>query len=333
MLRIEKSENCSGKIFNETKIKVLKNTNFRVLDLPLDGDAPKQFIYVYEYSKKSNVKKQNKNTWIPYIAKTAEKWYPHESVVEYMINRIGQTLGLSMNEVALVKANKQIRFLSKYFLNSKIEKLVHGAEICGEYLGDMPKAEEIANDKAQAREIFTFEFIKEAIRKVFPNDFEKLTYEFVKMLVFDAIVGNNDRHFYNWGVIQNVKSTNKSVTFAPLYDSARGLLWNFSEENISKHLDAYTKQSGTKIEKYINGSKPRVSIEDNKEANHFELVDFIGRYNDEFKEIALSLTSYKKEEEVFRMLENEIFIYFSQIRRDLIKIVLKERFNKIRKIV
>lgn len=291
MLRIEKSENCSGKIFNLSKIKILKSENFYVSDVQLDGDAPKQFIYAYQYSKQSKVKRLNKKTWIPYIAKTAEKWYPHESIVEYMINRVGQILGLNMNQVDLVIANKQIRFLSRYFLDSKNEKLVHGAEICGEYLGDMIEAQRIANDKGEAREMFTFEFIKDAIRKVFPNDFENLMLEFVKMLVFDAIVGNNDRHFYNWGVIQNVRNTNKSINFAPLYDSARGLLWNFSEENIQKYLDIHTNKSGSKIEKYIDGSRPRVSIEDNKTANHFELVDFVKRYNDEFRRIVISLSS------------------------------------------
>lgn len=85
-----------------------------------------------------------------------------------MINRIGQVLGLRMNEIMLARINGQIRFLSKFFRNST-EILIHGAEICGDYLSDRDMAAEIANSKATARELFTFEFITAAIASVFPR--------------------------------------------------------------------------------------------------------------------------------------------------------------------
>lgn len=142
-LRVETSINSSGVLLNEKQIPQLKEKDYYVIDQELDGDAPKQFIQAYFYEEKSGVRRNNVKSWPSYIAKTAEKWYPHESVVECMINRIGQVMGLAMNEVALVKGNGQIRFLSKYFLR-KNQKLVHGAEICGEHLGDADMAKEIA---------------------------------------------------------------------------------------------------------------------------------------------------------------------------------------------
>src|SRR5690606_25903737 len=162
-------------------------------------------------------------TWVSYIAKTGEKWYPHESVVEYMINRIGQVLGLNMNEIGLYRINGQIRFLSKYFLNRKIESLTHGAEICGEYLDDIELAREISNDKTTSRELFTFEFITEAILHKFKSESENILLDLVKLITFDALAGNNDRHFYNWGVIVSKKKTTDKPRLAPIYDSARGL--------------------------------------------------------------------------------------------------------------
>ena len=330
MLRREKYINSSGLLRNESKIKVLKERDYKVEDLPLDGDAPKQFIKVYNYVEGGKIRRNNSKTWNSYIAKTAEKWYPHESIIEYMINKIGDVLGIKMNEVDLVKANGQIRFLSKYFLNPMEEKLVHGAEICSEYLGDYEEGERIANDKGEARKVFTFEFINNAIRNVFPHDFEFLLNEFVKMLVFDAIVGNNDRHFYNWGVIQNVRNSNKRVNFAPLYDSARGLFWNFDEENIKRYLDNYTSTNGKKVLNYIVSSKPRVSIEYNKEANHLDLVEFLKRSNDTYFQIISELSNESKEKDVMNMLEKDIFIYFSKNRIELIKIILSERFKLVR---
>ena len=207
-LRKETSHNYSGNLRNK-KIHILGKKHYIVKDIQLDGDAPKQFIKAYFYRKKSTVRVKNKKSWQSFIAKTAEKWYPHESIIEFMINRMGQVLGLKMNDVRLVIANTQIRFLSRYFLN-KDQRLIHGAEICGEHLGDMELAKQIANNKPNARDLFTFEFIKEAIEKVYPNCYEDILSDLIKMIVFDAIVGNNDRHFYNWGVIDSKKKSKKT---------------------------------------------------------------------------------------------------------------------------
>ncbi len=110
-LRIEKSIECSGRLLSTYRIPLLKEDDYSVKDDELDGDAPKQFIRAYFYEQDGSVRKSSPSSWPKYIAKTAEKWYPHESVIEYMINRIGQELGLKVNDVKLVRANSQIRFL------------------------------------------------------------------------------------------------------------------------------------------------------------------------------------------------------------------------------
>ena len=326
-LRIEKSINCSGELNNESTIQLLKEKEYIVKNYKLDGDAPKQFIKAYFYEEDGMVRKASPSSWIPYIAKTAEKWYPHESVVEFMINRIGQVLGLRMNDIELVKANGQIRFLSRYFLR-KNEKLIHGAEICGEHLGDMVLAKEIAEHKPTARELFTFEFIKDSIRSVFPQSFELLIIELVKMIAFDALAGNNDRHFYNWGVIGTKKKTSKLPVFAPIYDSARGLLWNYSDENIKKIF----KHGSKKIVSYIEDACPRISIENNKQANHFQLIDFVKRYSQEYKDIVNDLAKDKNEEKVIEMFKTEFSPYFIKERSELIIEILRLRFKKVREI-
>lgn len=330
-LRIEKTGYHSGKILNEQKIPLLKNDNYIVKNYKLDGDAPKQFIKVYHFDRDSGVKKSNRNSWPSYIAKTADKWYPHESVIEYMINRIGKELDLNMNEISLVRANGQIRFLSKYFLH-KDENLIHGAEICGQHLGDMIMAKEIADHKKTSRELFTFEFIKDAIRSVFPRAFEQLTSDFVKMLVFDALVGNNDRHFYNWGVIDTKKKTIKLPTFAPIYDSARGLLWNWSDNNLINLLENH-KAGRKKLLKYIDGACPRVSIEGNNMADHFELMDFLKRYSSEYEKIIGTLSSVENEERVLKMLNTQFYSFYIPERMELIIFILKKRFQKIRELI
>lgn len=146
------------------------------------------------------------------------------------------------------------------------------------------------------------------------------------MVAFDALAGNNDRHFYNWGVIDTKKKTAKLPTFAPIYDSARGLMWNYSDENIKKIYG----QSGTRIDTYINEACPRISIESNTQANHFQLIDFIKRYNKEYEEIINNLANLENEEKVIGMLSREFYPFFIPERAELITLILKTRFKKVR---
>lgn len=329
-LNHEVSMKCSGTILSLNKIPILKESDYYVRTVALDGDAPKQFIKAYFYEEGSSVRRLGRSSWIPYIAKTAEKWYPHESVVEFMINRIGQELGLVMNEVRQVRANGQIRFLSRYFLKEN-ERLVHGAEICGEHLNDLEFARQIAEHKDSARDLFTFEFICAAIEAVYPSNHRELIRDLVKMVAFDGIVGNNDRHFYNWGIIDTVKRSSKPPTFAPVFDSARGLLWNTSDEGVVKHWKNY-KNSGKKIVHYVERAYPRISIEQNKEANHFELLSFIKQQHPDFKRIIDDLANPQREEHVLHMLEKEFYPFFIPERRALIRIILQTRFNKVREV-
>jgi hypothetical protein len=328
-LRVEQSQNCSGVIFNEQRIPWLKETHYLVEDYDLDGDAPKQFIRVYRYIRDGSVRKNKPKTWIPYIAKTGAKWYPHESVIEYLINRIGQVLGIEMNEVKLYRINDQIRFLSQYFLEQN-ETLIHGAEICGDYLEDRAFAEEIANDKTTARELFTFEFIEEAILDVFPTHGQDLLRKLVYILTFDAIVGNNDRHFYNWAVIRSLSKPGPPPRIAPVYDSSRGLFWNFDEEKISSFLRQTADPSFKKYFKYLEDACPRISIESDKAINHFKLISYLSSYNSVYENIVRSISSDQNEKKVIQLLDKEFKFLFSEDRYELTKMLLRKRFEIVR---
>lgn len=148
------------------------------------------------------------------------------------------------------------------------------------------------------------------------------------MLTFDAIAGNNDRHFYNWGVIDTKKKTSKLPTFAPIYDSARGLLWNYSDENIKK----IHKNGSKKILTYIEDACPRISIESNTQANHFQLINFIKKYNFEYEQIVNEISSVENEKRVIQMLKKEFFQFYIPERCDLITGIIKTRFLRIREI-
>lgn len=329
-LRREVSQNKSGRIFKEGQIPILREKDYLVEDYELDGDAPKQFIRAYIFERDSPIRRSKPHTWTPYIAKTAAKWYPHESVIEYLINKIGQVLELKINEIGLFQINGQVRFLSRYFINAD-EILIHGAEICGDHLQDRSFAHEIANDKKSARELFTFEFIKEAIEAVFPEHANQLLEDLVSMIVFDGLVGNNDRHFYNWAVIRSIEKKAIPPRMAPIYDSSRGLFWNYSDKQIIQLANNFKLPNFKKIESYLDRACPRISIEGNQEINHFELISYLASCNGGYHKIVSSLSSAQKEEAVLDMFHTTFSTFFIPERNFLIKTVIKKRFDKVRK--
>ena len=327
-LRKEAFVQFSGYL-NRKMVSLLKECDYYIVDIPLDGEAPKQYIKAYFYYK--NCPKKSKPVqWHGFFAKFGRKSYPHESVTEYLINKIGEYLGLKMNETRLVVANGQVRFLSKDFIQPG-KRLIHGIEILAEYFEDRDFVDQINADRKNRREYLTFEEVERAVHHVYPSECVEIMGELIKMIAFDAIVGNNDRHFYNWGVIGNVvTSDHERTVFAPVYDSARALFWNDTEEAVQKMVQAYQKRASTQFEAYIRKSAPRLSFDGNPDANHFELIAYLCSYKPEYKQIIEELASEDKEQYIMKKLRQDIYRSFSKERCTLIEAILRRRFLIIR---
>ena len=63
------------------------------------------------------------------------------------------------------------------------------------------------------------------------------------MLVFDAVIYNEDRHFGNFGVLRD-NHTGKVTGAAPVFDNGMSL-FNFAMPEDFQDLDAYAKTRGT----------------------------------------------------------------------------------------
>ena len=63
--------------------------------------------------------------------------------------------------------------------------------------------------------------------------------DFSDMLIFDAIICNEDRHYGNFGLLVDAK-TNLPIKFAPIFDNGISL-FNYAMADDIKHLDEYAK--------------------------------------------------------------------------------------------
>ena len=323
------SQNQSDPLLTRRTIPILRPRDVVILDEKPGGDAPKRMVRIYEYQQGSNTRRINFSSWPKYIAKTAEKWHPVEGVTEYIINLAGLSPGLPMNDFRLFRYNGTIWFCSRYFLRPHLgEALIHGTEICGDYLQDHDLAKEIADNQRDARELFKFEFIEQGISSVFGDLKDDLLLGLVRILVFDCLLGNNDRHFYNWGVIHNVR-TRKVIGIAPTYDSSRGLFWNNPDDTIRQKASGRNGLEGF-IEKYAKNTMPRMTCDANQSVNHFQLIKHLASLKPAYAEVVRHMAHPTQEAAVLSSVSEVTRPLFSAYRVEAITKLLTLRFQKTR---
>ncbi|PIX33093.1 MAG: hypothetical protein COZ59_10525 [Bacteroidetes bacterium CG_4_8_14_3_um_filter_31_14] len=220
-----------------------KHSYFIQKGYSITGDAPKDFIRFYHYGKG---RKANYRTWNLFIAKLGHKHYPIESITEQLITRIGEEYGFKMANSELAWLGGQIRFLSKYFITDKNDQVLeHGADLYAGFLNDKEFVEKIEK-KGKSPEFFTVEFTEKVLKHFFKENSKTIFNEFCNMLLFDSLIGNNDRHFYNWGIVRSISKKNEPY-FSPIYDTARGLFWNDHEDKILRNFCILSKDKGENL--------------------------------------------------------------------------------------
>lgn len=323
-LSIESILSRSGfEVSGQGRLRDLRDGYYVVVDKAITGDAPKDFIRVYEYG---TAKRDNPRKWPAHIAKVGHKWYPNESITEHLLTRIGQLLGVRMAESKLMLAHGQIRFLSRYFLRAE-QSLVHGAQIFASYLEDEAFVDAFEKDP-EARDHFTFQFVAEAIRARFPDQAPSILNDFTRMLAFDAIVGNNDRHHYNWGVVVHARGAHEPY-FAPVYDTARALFWNDPESKLQAvRDDRNPDRRAIFLSRYVKDSRPKTGWEGAHGPDHYTLIRGICQDYPDLRQALADLCRPNLLQQTRRILNSEFLPLMSALRRDFILDCLARRLEQ-----
>ncbi|TMJ17317.1 MAG: hypothetical protein E6G92_13375 [Alphaproteobacteria bacterium] len=90
-----------------------------------------------------------------------------------------------------------------------------------------------------------------------------------KMILFDALIGNTDRHQDNWGVLWRSDDEGNPVPrFAPAFDNGTSLAHEIMEKNLSKFSDP------DQIDRYVQKGRHHMKwhSNDTRQMLHFELV-------------------------------------------------------------
>lgn len=220
-----------------------------------------------------------------YILKVMQKEVPELPVTEYLCNQLARVLGLDVpDHYMILFQNKVESFVSMNFMDNRYgSDLVH----IYRYL-DQPKN-------------YDCEHLLKIIEKEVGR-YDAIV-RFVELCLFDSLIGNNDRHGRNLGLIQGAHGT----TLAPFYDNPCYLALEIPEL-----LNAYHEPRGA-IATYKN-NEPLM-------ADYVQEWFRLG-FNEEVINFAKRID--------LRLIENFMTASFlSEARRDAIFRLIQRRFEEM----
>jgi 3-methyladenine DNA glycosylase AlkC len=287
--------------------------------------------------------------FVKYPLKRLGRDYSSETWSEILAYEIGSYLGFNVLEYDFAMDKDKAGCISKSMITNEEEELIEGVSILTAYDNTYAPEDKNTYDK------YTFSFVKEAFKK--DADLNKLFVDFLKILVFDAIIGNSDRHQSNWGFIKKIRLPKKNkfskifkykkpkikIKSAPIYDSGCCFGREFNENKIRNILD-----DDIQFESYLRKGRAELRIDENKnnKISHYDLLKYICEQNVTDgniikEEIRKVIKKYDRTviEDIVRNIdisldENIRTRYgLSKIRKDFIIKVIDARINKLKEVL
>jgi len=135
--------------------------------------------------------------------KKGQRDYKHEFWSEIIASEVGALLGFDILAYHIAIRGNVVGCISKSMINQASEELIEG----GKYLQAFDNTFKPENIKL--RDQYNFDLILNALIS-FKK--EKHLKELVETIVFDALIGNSDRHQENWAIINVHTMISESIT-------------------------------------------------------------------------------------------------------------------------
>lgn len=232
--------------------------------------------------KKYSATLNNKN----YILKVQEKDFPELPSTEYLCNQLARCLGINVPDFFLIRFQGAIEtFVCENFMqNHNSSNLIH----IYHFLDPSPES-----------------FNCETLLRVIENKTQRLVEieRFIELTLFDALIGNHDRHGRNLALIQS----KNGFQLSPFYDNPSYL--GIETELL---LGAHHEPRGQICTAYSN--EPTI-------------LDYVKEW-DRLGQIAV-VDNFRKKIDLDRLLEIIEISFLSESRKESIKRLVKRRYLEL----
>lgn len=235
-----------------------------------------------------------------------------DHVSEKLASDLGALLELPCAHIEIGIYQKHEGSMS-YLINKDHEDLIEGIWLISQYYPNY-SAEKMYDPTLN--EYYSIHMLVKSIEKY------GLIKDLLKMLVFDCLIGNSDRHQNNWAILNKGDG---NYQFSPLYDNSSSLCCYILE----KELKNYFGNDLRIIQSIVNTkSKSIVRIDEKNKTKptHLDVLKYIDeKYRDKVKDFIEQIKFRVIPSEIDKLLANYSEYLLSEDRKKLIRIFLIEK--------
>ena len=208
-----------------------------------------------------------------------------------------------------------------FLINQDGEDLIEGIWLINEYYPSY-SAEKMYDDTVG--EYYSIEMLTTAIQKY------GLLPDLLRMLVFDYLIGNTDRHQNNWAIISKGE---REYAFSPLYDNSSSLCCYVQEQHLGSLLGNDARRWNTLV-RTKSLSIVRIDKKNRKRPRHEEVIAYIWEhYSDQVQGFIEQIQHKITESNIDQLLSDYPENQLSIERKELIKRFLLAKVRLIDEII
>lgn len=197
------------------------------------------------------------------------KDYRFEFWSEIIASKIGRPLGLNVLNYDIAIDGEVMGCISKSMIDPDKEELIEGIKYLQAYDNTFNP------ENVKQRNVYTFQLIEKALKQFNLGAFLR---DIIEIIVFDAIIGNSDRHQENWALINEYTVVSKSLTMVEKEVREKGFekLPKFIKRIYKRFVDQEKNQfnfEGTKAKLTFHKPKSASPIYDNGSSLGRELTE------------------------------------------------------------